>query len=213
MSRPAPTARWMRLKASTATCDSTAARSVPVEERRIATGACAPKWGNESALPDPVWVEGPGESPARAILRPPTTGRGGRIQNQELCATIPGRQARCSPVLAPLDCRLLSGSLGVAEEPTRRRIRRAAAPSDCDETSAAVSRRAEWIGVKTLAYLFVRSRRALPQFPLWRAMCPSVLPSCSDARLVKPFARPRGLWIGPQPMRSRRERRMARCGE
>src|SRR2546425_11408802 len=112
------------------------------------------------------------------------------MKDQELCATILGRQARCSPVLAPLDCRLLSGSLGVAEEPTRRRIRRAAAPSDCDETSAAVSRRSEWIGVKTLAYrelvLFVRSRQALPQFPLWRAMCPSVLPSCSDARLVKP---------------------------
>src|SRR5213593_1259600 len=51
MSRPAPTARWTRLRASTATCDSTAARSVPVEERRIATGACARQWGNESARP------------------------------------------------------------------------------------------------------------------------------------------------------------------
>src|SRR5712664_1048023 len=49
MSRPAPTARWTRLKASTATCDSTAARSVPVEERRIETGACARQRGNDES--------------------------------------------------------------------------------------------------------------------------------------------------------------------
>src|SRR5213594_3862377 len=60
MSRPAPTARSTHLKASTATCASTAARSVPVEERRIATGACARQRENESALPrNPTWVVHP----------------------------------------------------------------------------------------------------------------------------------------------------------